>query len=85
MTPEMEQLYRAAMNADQAWSEALTRQFGSRAGDARYDRRGVSTPELKALHQSFRVANDAWLDAVRRHRGQASHSGEDLRIEISKA
>jgi len=29
MTPEMEQLYRAALTADQAWSEALTRQFGA--------------------------------------------------------
>lgn len=70
MTSEMEQLYRAALNADQAWSEVLKRQFGCRAGDARYDRRGVSTPELTTLQQNFRVANDAWLDAVRRRRSQ---------------
>ncbi len=68
MTPEMEQLYRAAVTADDAWSEALTRQFRRCASDARYDCRGVSTPVLKALHQNFRTANDAWLDAMRRHR-----------------
>lgn len=72
MTPEMEHLYRAAMTSDQAWPDAMTRQFGNRADDARYDRRGVSTPEMKALHQNFRAANDAWLDAVRSHRKQGS-------------
>ena len=68
MTLDMEQLYYAALAADSAWSAALERCFGGKAGDARYDKRAVSTPELQQLHQNFRVANDAWLEAVRRSR-----------------
>jgi hypothetical protein len=71
MTLEMEQLYYAALAADSAWSAALERRFGGRAGDARYDKRAVSTPELQQLHHNFRVANDAWLEAVRRSRATA--------------
>lgn len=72
MTLEMEQLYYAALAADSAWSAALQRCFGRKAGDARYDKRGVSTPELQQLHQNFRIANDAWLEAVRLSRAVAS-------------
>lgn len=72
MTPEMEQLYDAAVAADNAWSEALQRQFGTRAGDARYDKRGVSTLHLKDLHDRFRTANDAWREAVRLQQNTAS-------------
>ncbi len=72
MTDEMEQLYRTAVGADEAWSEALRCQFGGNAGDARYDSRGVSTPELEILHHNFRTANDAWLEAVRRRRNQST-------------
>lgn len=46
--------YRAAVAADAAWSRELQRVYGKRAGDARYDKRGVATPELRRLH-------DAWV------------------------
>jgi hypothetical protein len=72
MTLEMEQMYYAALAADSAWSAALERRFGGRAGNARYDKRGVSTPKLQQLHHNFRVANDAWLEAARRSRAAAS-------------
>lgn len=51
--------YRAAVAADAAWSRELQRVYGKRAGDARYDKRGVATPELRRLH-------DAWVAAERR-------------------
>lgn len=53
--------YYTALAADAAWSAELQRVFGKRAGDARYDARGVSTPELKALYDAKRVADEvAW-------------------------
>lgn len=71
MTSEMERLYYTAVAADQAWFRELTRVFGKRAGNARYDTRGISTAELEVLHQTFRAATGAWLDAVRRHRDRS--------------
>ena len=57
-------LYYEAMSADNAWQDELDRLFGKRAGDARYDQRGVSTPNLAALHQNFRQKLDRWLQAM---------------------
>ena len=41
--------YRAAIEADDAYSRELRRVFGNDACDARYDARGTSTPELQRL------------------------------------
>ena len=57
-------LYYEAMNADNAWQDELDRLFGKRAGDARYDGRGISTPTLAALHQDFRQKLDHWLQVM---------------------
>lgn len=48
--------YRAAVAADAAWSRELQRVYGKRAGDARYDKRGVATPELRRLHAAWVAA-----------------------------
>lgn len=47
----MSPLWPAIVTADEAWTAELGRTFGRKAGDARYDRRGISTPQLKALHR----------------------------------
>ena len=55
------ELYKIAWAADEAWSVALQKTFGKKAGDARYDSRGVSTPELKALRDAKVAADAAYL------------------------
>ena len=65
MNAEAENLWRAALAADEAWSAELRRLYGDRAGDARYDERGKSTPTLRDLHERFRAANEAWGEASR--------------------
>jgi hypothetical protein len=52
--------YNEAKKADTEWHLALEAKFGKQAGDARYDKRGVSTPELKALRDA-KIAADAKL------------------------
>lgn len=55
----LHELYYAAVAADQAWQKELQHVFRRRAGNARYDQRGVSTPKLRQLHAAFRAAEDA--------------------------
>jgi hypothetical protein len=62
---EMERLYQAALNDDIAWSRELRRIYGRRAGDARYDDRGVSTPELRELRTQKVESDKIWLAALR--------------------
>lgn len=57
----VEALRQAALAADDAWTAALRARYGSRAGEARYDRRGRVSPELEALYQAKVVADAAWL------------------------
>ena len=59
MTKEREDLYRAAIAADAAWSKALVERYGKAAGDARYDERGVSTPQLLELAAAKLKADEA--------------------------
>jgi hypothetical protein len=54
-------LYDAANTADAAWHAELVRVFGKNAGDARYDKRGVSTETLRNLHTKFRETTSAWI------------------------
>ena len=61
---EMERLYQSALNADIAWSRELRRIYGRRAGDARYDHRGVSTPELRNLYAQKVTADNIWRAAM---------------------
>lgn len=58
-------LYYEAMDADNAWQDELDRQFGKCAGDARYDKRGISTPTLVALRDEFRRKLDIWMKAMK--------------------
>lgn len=58
---ENERLYRAALDADEAWSRELRRIFGRRAGDARYTSEGRSTPVLTQLHDAWAAANAAYM------------------------
>lgn len=53
---EYEKIYAEAMRAEENWTEALTRQFGAKAGEARYDQRGKSTSELASLEATRRIA-----------------------------
>ncbi len=78
MTPEMKQLYDAAVSADHAWWDALEETFGGEAAPARYDARGVSTARLQELHASFRTATESWLTAVRQHRAASGRPGGPL-------
>lgn len=66
-----EDLYRAAMAADDAWSDELQRLFGKRAGDARYTREGKGEPgtDLRRLHDAKLAA-----DAAMRAAGSAAQS-----------
>lgn len=43
---------QAAQKADDAWQAALVKAYGRKAGDARYDARGVATPELEVLYRA---------------------------------
>jgi hypothetical protein len=62
-------LYDAALSADHAWAEELRRTYGpAKAGDARYDRRGVATPRLAELHAAFRRTTAAWIAEMRQNR-----------------
>jgi hypothetical protein len=61
-----EQVYRAALAADYAWSVELRRLFGRSAGDVRYAPRGagIAGSELRRLCdaklEADRVLADAW-------------------------
>jgi hypothetical protein len=61
------QLYKAALNADEAWSNELERLFGKHAGDVRYTKAGMGEPgsKLRLLIEAFRKANDAWIAAMK--------------------
>lgn len=58
-----ERLRQAAVAADDAWTAALRARYGSRAGEARYDRRGHASPELAALRKAYHDATEAWRRA----------------------
>ena len=52
--------YETACLADNMWSDELTRLYGNKAGDARYDKRGFATPTLAALRDIKRQADKTW-------------------------
>jgi len=54
--------YRAAMDADDAWSAELRRRFGKNAGDVRYTAKGKGPTgsNLRRLHDA-KIAADARL------------------------
>lgn len=56
----LDDLYYAAMNADAVYSAELQRLYGARAGDARYDSRGIATPELRQLAQAAQETFEAY-------------------------
>lgn len=60
--PSPDPAYCEARDADLAWSAALRKEFGSRAGDMRYTPRGAGEPgsELRRLHDTFREKMEAW-------------------------
>jgi hypothetical protein len=67
--PSGEELYREWIAADEAFSEALQRQYGRRAGDIRYDR-SKQTPEIQALGDRFKVLGEevrasGYMDRIR--------------------
>jgi hypothetical protein len=67
--PSGEELYREWIAADEAFSGALQRQYGRRAGDIRYDR-SKQTPEIQALGDRFRllgkeVRASGYMDRIR--------------------
>ena len=69
--------YETACLADNMWSDELTRLYGNKAGDARYDKRGFATPTLAALRDIKRQADKTWhaisaLDDKRIRRGTQS-------------
>ena len=51
------ELYRKAVEVDDAFSRELSRVFGAQACNARYDKRGLSTPELVVLSNAKRAAD----------------------------
>jgi len=51
-TRDFASVHAAAHAADAAWQTELTRLYGRRAGDARYDGRGRATVELARLHEA---------------------------------
>jgi len=57
-------VYRAAVQADEAWSAELHRLFGKRAGDVRYTRQSEGEPgsELRRLYEDKLAADIALLD-----------------------
>ena len=55
--------YHAFVAADDQWHAELVRVFGREAGDARYDKRGVSTEKLKSLYDERQEARLAWTRA----------------------
>ena len=71
MSPAHEALYRAAIAADNAWSDELRRLFGKRANDARYTVQGRGEPgtELHRLHDAAQGAKNAWTPVSRRLAG----------------
>lgn len=58
--------WRAAMDADNAWSAELQRQFGKRAGDVRYTSvgEGAKGSTLRTLYDAFRATTDAWTASI---------------------
>lgn len=62
--PDIYSLYYASQIADAAWDQELERVFGTSAGDARYDQRGVSSPKLRELHDAWHKAEDALHSAT---------------------
>lgn len=69
--PAHTEAYNAWVAADRAWMAEIEREFGKRAGDARYDNRAVSTPKLRRLHGAFQAARNAWTAA--QDRANATH------------
>lgn len=54
--------YTNALAADNAWTAELTRVYGKKAGDARYDERGYATEKLANLKLAKRAADKALRD-----------------------
>ena len=61
-----EHAYRAAIAADEAYSAELTRVYGRKACDARYDERGTATGTLASLSAAKLEADAAWLAMMAR-------------------
>jgi|GEM_PF-5401390 len=55
-------LYYAALDADNAWSNELRAVYGKEAGDARYDERGEASAKLAELKDKKLTADKAWGD-----------------------
>jgi hypothetical protein len=49
----IESLRKDMQRADDAWHDELVREYGTHAGDARYDWRGSATPTLDVLKEAF--------------------------------
>ena len=57
--------FRESLAADQAFSDELTREYGSQAGDARYDSRAVATARLVVLADKRHKATAVWIRTFR--------------------
>lgn len=67
MPPHIDQLYRAAMQADDLFQAALAAAYGKEACNARYDSRARATPTLARLAENKSVAYDAYRVAAFPH------------------
>jgi hypothetical protein len=54
-----EKLYYNWLAADNSWQAELERNYGNKAGDARYDLRGTATARLRELKAKFVSASKA--------------------------
>jgi hypothetical protein len=60
--PTSAELYQEWMAADDAFSQALEKQYGRRAGDIRYDR-SKQTPEIQELGDRFRALGEQFRES----------------------
>jgi hypothetical protein len=57
--PNRDALYRAAVKADDRFQAALTKKYGSRAGDMRYRTRDLP-PDIRKLGSEYQAAMEKW-------------------------
>ena len=71
MTPTLEALYHAAIQADNQFQAAVVRQFGAKeAGDARYQYRTFN-PATQRAHLKFYRAMERYLAVCQEERKRA--------------
>lgn len=71
MTPTLEALYRAAIQADDQFQAAVVRQFGAKeAGDARYRFSAYNAATARACNE-FHDAMNRYLKVCREERKRA--------------